>query len=452
MNFILRNTGLIKVIANILIFTHLFSFSFIPPNAFAEEGIVPATNKTYKYYAPNGTQVVNIATPNSKGLSHNLYDKFNVDSKGAVLNNTNETLQSKLAGAIRGNPNIKPGQEAGIILNEVVSPNRSFLKGFIEVNGKKADVVVANPWGITANGTGFINTSRAVLSTGVPRVVNGSLQGFSVNTGDISIEGNGIDATVPEYFDLVTRSLKVDGQINARKLNIVTGANNYDYDTRAVTPLNPSTTDAPAYALDSTLFGGMYADKIKIVATESGVGVRMSGDMAANADDVVITSEGTIELRNKTSAKTNIDISYTGDVADGKILLSGQDASLSATGEVNLTSNRAVEFQNGKIFSGGNLNITSETLTDTGSSADFRTSEANINVNTTGKTEINGTAWYASDNLDINSGEFEVGPDGGQFYTGTDDSRTGRSLAIVASTGDIDLSGARVVTAIPQLI
>ncbi|WP_387696260.1 filamentous hemagglutinin N-terminal domain-containing protein, partial [Photorhabdus sp. RM157S] len=72
------------------------------------------------------------------------------------LNNSANTTQTQLGGMVAGNPWLAKG-EANIILNEVNSHDPSHLNGWIEVAGRKAEVVIANPAGITCNGCGFIN-------------------------------------------------------------------------------------------------------------------------------------------------------------------------------------------------------------------------------------------------------------------------------------------------------
>ena len=137
----------------------------------------------------NGTPVVNIARPNSSGVSHNTYIEFNVPIQGTILNNSGKEVKTKLAGYIYGNQNVKNGS-ASLILNEVSGTNRSHLNGYMEVAGHSADVIVANPNGITVNGGGFINIPKATLTTGKVSFA-GNKPIFDVKRGDILVEGKG---------------------------------------------------------------------------------------------------------------------------------------------------------------------------------------------------------------------------------------------------------------------
>src|SRR3546814_4541204 len=77
-------------------------------------------------------------------------DLYNVPNNGVVLNNgTRDPIsrQSQLAGQVTSNLNLD--RAAKVILNEVVGPNRSVLSGYTEVVGSAANVIVANPYGVT---------------------------------------------------------------------------------------------------------------------------------------------------------------------------------------------------------------------------------------------------------------------------------------------------------------
>ncbi|MBR8652876.1 filamentous hemagglutinin N-terminal domain-containing protein, partial [Achromobacter sp. Marseille-Q0513] len=115
----------------------------------------------------NGVPVVNIAPPSAGGVSNNKFTQFNVGPSGVVLNNSGGASQTQLAGQVAGNPMLG-NQRATTILNQVTAPNPSQLMGTMEVAGNRANIIVANPAGITCNGCGFLNADRATLTTGKP--------------------------------------------------------------------------------------------------------------------------------------------------------------------------------------------------------------------------------------------------------------------------------------------
>uniref|UniRef100_UPI000FCA736E filamentous hemagglutinin N-terminal domain-containing protein n=1 Tax=Dickeya fangzhongdai TaxID=1778540 RepID=UPI000FCA736E len=214
-------------------------------------GVTVASGSTALEAAGNGVPVVNIAAPDAAGLSHNRYHDFSVDSRGLILNNGTAQLNpSQLGGLIQTNPNLQ-GRAATAILNEVVSPNRSRLAGYLEVAGQAANVVVANPYGITCSGCGFLNTPRITLTTGTPQFdAAGQLSGLDVRGGDILIDGAGL---------------------NARDARVVLGANRVGMDGGVTAQAGDG--PSPALALDTGALGGMYAHRISLVSTEQGVGV-----------------------------------------------------------------------------------------------------------------------------------------------------------------------------------
>src|SRR5690606_12278633 len=131
------------------------------------------------------------------GVSRNAWRQFDVDGNGVVLNNSRGDALTQLGGWVGGNPWLAAGS-ARVILNEVNSTHASQLRGFVEVGGQRAEVVIANPAGIVVDGGGFINASRATLTTGQPLMNGGALQGFAVQQGLVRVQGAGLDASSTE--------------------------------------------------------------------------------------------------------------------------------------------------------------------------------------------------------------------------------------------------------------
>ncbi|MBZ5782438.1 hypothetical protein, partial [Klebsiella aerogenes] len=76
--------------------------------------------------------------------------------------------------------------------------------------------------------------------------------------------------------------------IYANKLNVITGAYQLDYasltadpNSSPITNAIAATDNAPAsgFSLDVAAIGGMYANKIRLIGTESGLGVNQAGTL-----------------------------------------------------------------------------------------------------------------------------------------------------------------------------
>ena len=250
----------------------------------------------------NGTDIINIVAPNNNGLSHNQYLDFNVDNQGAVFNNALNSGQSQLAGRLEANNHLN-GQAAGVILNEVISRNPSLLLGQQEVFGMAADLILANPNGISCQGCGFINTNNAALVVGNPLIENGMVNAYSTldNYNQLTIGNKGI--ATGQVLDLVAPAINADGAIRAGTLNAITGNNIVSADMQTIT------AGKNAVPLDSYYLGGMRAGRIRLVNTAQGSGVKLSGTIdAVNGFDA--QAQGALTL---TAAQvTGGDISLNG--------------------------------------------------------------------------------------------------------------------------------------------
>ena len=269
----------------------------------------PAAGQQVNSQNIGGTVVVNINNPQGPGgLSHNKFTDLQVGKEGIVFNNSQNAINTQLAGSISGNSNLTNGP-AGIILNEVTGSNPSALNGMLEIAGQNASLIIANPNGINAAGVGFINTNRAVLTTGVPTIdAAGNLEGFTVNNASkitfadrIETDTAGAEtgfingSSITPRIDLISRAVKINGTLQAEELNVVTGANKVAYSDLQAEQMSAATAK-PALALDVSALGGMYAGRITMVGTENGVGVKNAGVMEAvgEAGSILLNVNGRI--------------------------------------------------------------------------------------------------------------------------------------------------------------
>ncbi|GAB2895859.1 hypothetical protein GCM10027202_24610 [Microvirgula curvata] len=252
----------------------------------------------------SGLPQVNIQTPSAAGVSRNSYKQFDVDSRGVILNNSRTNASTRQGGWVQGNPWLGKGT-AKIIVNEVNSNQPSQLRGFVEVAGDRAQVVIANPSGISCAGCGFINADRATLSTGRPLYgVGGGLSGFQVENGLIRVDGAGLDASQTSHTAILARAVEINAGLWAQYLSVVTGQNQVaaDGETATASPSAP-TGDKPRFALDTARLGGMYAGKIFLIGTEAGVGMRHAGQIGAGPGGFVLRHDGRLELTGGLSSE-----------------------------------------------------------------------------------------------------------------------------------------------------
>lgn len=313
------------------------------------------------YTHANGSTVININQADANGLSHNMYQNFDVTNKGSIINNSTTDLVRE-SGNIARNSNLD--RSASLILNEVISTSPSTLNGFIEVAGQKADVIIANPNGISCSGCSFINTGRATLTTGTPTFSDGTLTGFKVAKGTISVNGKGLKGA--DYTDLLAKKINIQGMIETSQLKAIAGT--YDYDIASAQVTANGNTRLFSNSIDVSELGGATAGIIQLQTTEAGAGVNNSGILNASglyiASNGALTNSGTLQS-GVISASASNDITNKGHLSSAQTALQtsstfNNSGTIETTDYINVVSaGKFSNSENAQITAAGNINVVS---------------------------------------------------------------------------------------------
>ena len=388
---------------------NVFSFSILA------DGLQVDPNSRYNTSidrAQNGVPVVNISTPNGRGVSINEFLEYNVGREGQVLNNADNIGRSHLAGIINANPNLGPNQAANLILLQVNGANRSQIEGYIEaLSRQKVNVILSNENGIYLNGAGTINIKNFIPTTGKVKLKDGDVIGIDVEKGRVIIGAGGFDATNTDYVNVIAKAMELQGNLVGNKVDVTLGENTVD-SSGTVTSKN----GINSVAIDASNLGSMYAGQVRIVSTDRGAGVNSSGLIYSRDAKLEITADGKInvakikgngiEINGTEYTQSELASSDKGiNVNASKIKLSGETQ---ANGDINLNGN--VENKS-NIYTGGNLNtldmINSGNINASGNitAKDFKNSLATVlsggnfnvknldnsgNIQVSGITDING--------------------------------------------------------------
>ena len=341
-----------------------FKASYVALVAVLTSSVVYADPTSYTH--SSGATVIDIEKPNAAGVSHNLYRDFNVGTNGTILNNSGDDVSHSTFGNIARNNNLTAGS-ASVILNEVTSKNASSLKGFIEVNGQKADVVIANPNGITCSGCSFVNTNKAILTTGkVNMTDDGAIGSYTVTGGTLTIGENGMNAA-NGYAVLLADAIKINGKVQANNALVSAGNFTMDNSSGSVTSAGKKATLIqmtvnPQYSIDVSSLGGIEANSISMVGNNIGFGVRNKGSIISNGT-LMLTSNGNLLNKGSITGKgllsqvsTVTGITNDGSIAGAYYLMLSSGDYIVNTGS--LSGGQLIATANGNITNGDSGTMT----------------------------------------------------------------------------------------------
>ncbi len=236
---------------------------------------------------------IDIKAPNANGLSNNRVTDFDVNTDGTILNNSAAGGTAQLGStAVSANPNITAGSEAELILFQVTGSTTSELDGKIEIFGREAGVIIANPKGINCDGCGFINANRVDLVTGSGYDANANTFSTISNTS-INVSGGGLDAVDVDVLNIRAgyRFINDGATINADSFNVTTGNSFYNRNSATINADSFNVTAGSLFA--NTASATINAHTLTIEVTDSDKHIENYATVSTDTLNFILTADFT---------------------------------------------------------------------------------------------------------------------------------------------------------------
>ncbi|WP_137113434.1 filamentous hemagglutinin N-terminal domain-containing protein [Mesorhizobium sp. GR13] len=269
------------------------------------QGLIPdETTPTEVTASPGGRLVVKIAPPDAGGSSLNRYSSFNVGKDGVDLDNA--------------------ASGSRLIINEVTGRTSSKIEGKLSVTGQRANVIIANPNGISVDGGSFAGASKVLLTTSVAKA--GQL---AVGGATVSIGSGGLD-TAGAPLDIVSAGIQIDGAVDIgdAAFNPTAGQGIAEYEVDPEGALSVDTRNLGSFQAEPakiTISEGAIINAGTIRIAASGANAEIDQHGKAIASTFQLQADGKIELGGEVSA-------------DGAISIAGGDIEIGAAKPAKLSS------------------------------------------------------------------------------------------------------------------
>ncbi|MDP9500621.1 YopT-type cysteine protease domain-containing protein [Bisgaard Taxon 45] len=350
---------------------------------------------TKLYKTENNVIVIDIASPNNKGISDNRFEKFNIPNSAVFNNNgTEDQARSTLIGYIPQNQNLSRGKEADVILNQVTGPQESKIVGALEVLGKKADIVIANQNGITLNGVRTINSDRFVATTS--ELIDPNQMMLKVTKGNVIIDIDGFSTDGLKYLDIIAKKIEQKHSITSGNnseaktdITLIAGSSEYDLSKHELKKTSGENVSNDVIAITGSSTGAMHGKNIKLIVTDKGAGVKHDGIILSENDIQIEMNEGDLELGNTTQqtvvtkdrnirAKKKIEVKNANRVFVGsqtksnevsleaKQVKIGKNAEIRSTKQAKIVAKGALSIEQNAKLVAKKIDVATETLTNAG--------------------------------------------------------------------------------------